>query len=374
MDAPEKLRLTSLSASAGCAAKMGPGDLLQVLQRLHGDGTTHPALLTSVGDDAAVYQLNPNQAIVQTLDFFPPVVDDPYTFGAIAAANAMSDVYAMGGRVLFALNIAAIPFGLDKDVVAAIFQGGADKVAEGGGVIAGGHTITDPEPKYGLCITGIVDPARIFTKGGAQAGDVLILSKPLGVGVLTTALKRNLRTEDDPAVAAAVASMLRLNLDAARVLGRDSTLVHAATDITGFGLLGHASEMCRQSAGVMIEFWADRLPLLPEAYELAAQDCLPGGMGRNRQFLLGETAAGGPVVGFTAGVNAIWQSLLFDPETSGGLLAAVPLASAAGLVAALREAGDSRAAVVGRVLAASPKNVGMVIVSDAREYERGRSV
>lgn len=341
---------------------MGPGDLMQVLHHLKTGHEDHPALLTGL-DDAAIYQINPHQAIVQTLDFFPPVVDDPYTFGAIAAANAMSDVYAMGGRVLFALNIAAMPPDLDKEVIAAIFQGGADKVREAGGVIAGGHTVTDPEPKYGLSVTGMIDPNRIFRKGGAQPGDLLILTKPLGVGVLTTALKRQLRTEDSPALKAAIANMLRLNLEAARVLGRDSTLIHAATDITGFGLLGHASEMAQQSEGVAFEFWVDRIPLLPGAFELAAQDVLPGGAGRNRAFLLGETANGGRVVTFAEDVSDTWQSLLFDPQTSGGLLAAVPAAVALGLVAELQAAGDLWAAIVGRVVAAQ-RQTGMIYVSE----------
>ncbi len=339
---------------------MGPGDLARVLQQLT-EPHHHPNLLAGIGagraDDAAVYRLDPQRAIVQTVDFFPPVVDDPYTFGAVAAANAMSDVYAMGGEVLFALNIAAMPADLPSEVIAAIFQGGADKLAEGGGVIAGGHTVIDAEPKYGLCVTGLVNPAHFFRKGGAQGGDILILTKPLGVGIITTALKRGWLDEDSAAMQAAVASMLHLNMTASRVLHQFGDAVHAVTDISGFGLLGHAAEMAAQSEAVSFDLWSMGIRLLPEVARLAEAGSLPDGMGRNRDFLLGQMAGSSPIVSF-AEVNEAWQSILFDPETSGGLLIAVANQQATPLRIALEQAGEAAQVVgIARGDAAQPGHI-----------------
>ncbi len=273
-------------------------------------------------DDAAVYRLDDHQALVQTVDFFPPIVDDPYTYGAIAAANALSDVYAMGGRPILALAIAAFPDTLDPTIMAAIMQGGADKAAEVGVVIAGGHTVTDREPKYGLCVTGLVDPARVTTKGGARPGDVLLLTKPLGTGLITTASKWNEGTAADLAVA--VASMLRLNRRAAELAA--AVGVHAATDVTGFGLLGHAAEVARRSQmGLRIEFAA--LPLLPGAVTYAQRGLAPGGLNRNREYL---EAPG--YVRYAGTLDAAQQCILYDPQTSGGLLLALPPDAAAELL------------------------------------------
>lgn len=273
----------------------------------------HPNLLVglSKADDAAVYQLNERQAIINTTDFFPPVVDDPYDFGAIAAANALSDVFAMGGRVLFAMNLVAFPDHLDKAILREILRGGADKVAEAGAAIVGGHSVNDKEPKYGLAVTGVIEPEKVKRKGGAQHGDQLILTKPLGVGVVTTALKRGLATSDD--VAAAVASMKQLNRRAAEAA--QTADAHAMTDITGFGLLGHGYEMASQG-DVEFHFEFDKLPFLPGARAHAEQSVFPGGMGRNRTFFA-------PHVHFDANVSAEMQQLLWTPETSGGLLVAV---------------------------------------------------
>src|SRR5579863_6376949 len=225
---------------------MGPEALAQVLRplTLHTAFPVPPALLVglSAADDAAVYKVNAQQAVISTADFFPPVVDDPYDFGAIAAANALSDVYAMGGSVLMAINLVAWPDNLDYAILSEIMRGGSDIVAQAGGVIAGGHTVTDKEPKYGLAVTGMVHPEHIFTKGGAQPGDILILGKPLGTGLITTAHKREQVAEDD--LQAAIQSMMQLNRAASEALQRDG--VHAVTDITGFGLLGHAWEMASQ--------------------------------------------------------------------------------------------------------------------------------
>ncbi len=274
----------------------------------------YPELLVGLAkaDDAAVYKLNDNQAIITTTDFFPPVVDDPYDFGAIAAANALSDIYAMGGQVLFALNLIAFPDNLGMDVLSEILRGGAEKVAEAGGVIAGGHSVNDKEPKYGLAVTGIIDPAKVKTKGGALPGDMLLLTKPLGVGVVTTALKNGITNEDD--VATAVASMKTLNKKAAEAA--QLAQAHSLTDITGFGLLGHAHEMAHLGL-VDFHIQLDKLPWLPGALDYGAAGAFPGGMGRNLEYF-------GPWVKFGSGVSQLVQDMLMTPETSGGLLVALP--------------------------------------------------
>ena len=294
---------------------MGPEALAQVLRPLQAlfPLDRHPDLLVglAVSDDAAVYRVAPDVAVVQTLDFFPPVVDDPYDYGAIAAANALSDVYAMGGEVALALNICAFPSDLPEGVVAEILRGGAEKVAESGGVLAGGHTVEDREPKYGLAVMGLVHPEHIFTKGGAQAGDILVLTKPLGVGIVTTALKGEVA---DPAhVAEAVASMKTLNRGAARLLRQVGA--HACTDITGFALLGHAYEMAERG-GVRLRFQVSLLPFVAGALGYAEEYLFPGGTCRNQTCY-------GQAVTFGAEVPDEMRQLLFTPETSGGLLAAV---------------------------------------------------
>lgn len=293
---------------------MGPGDLEKLLIPL--SGYVHPDLIVGLGegDDAAVYRISREQAIIQTVDFFPPVVDDPYDYGAIAAANAMSDVYAMGGEVLLALNVAAFPETLPVEIMNEILRGGAEKVAEAGGVVAGGHTLTDEEPKYGLCVTGIVHPDSVVTKAGARVGDSLILTKPLGVGLITTALRAQ---EADPEhVKRAVKSMLRLNRSAAQAM--QEVGVHACTDVTGFALLGHAWEMAQRSkVGLKISFSA--LPLLPGALDYAARGFIPGGLVRNRHYILENDRAVLP-----EGLSEEMVDLLFCPETSGGLLIALP--------------------------------------------------
>jgi selenide,water dikinase len=315
---------------------MGPEALAQVLRHLK--TYDHPNLLVGLktGDDAAVYRLDAERALVQTVDFFPPVVDDAFTYGAIAAANAMSDVYAMGGEVILALNVAAFPDNLPPEMLADIFRGGAEKVAEGGGIVAGGHTITDKEPKYGLCVTGIVHPDRIMTKGGIRPGDRLFLTKPLGAGVITTALKQQ-RAQPEH-VKEAVASMLRLNRTAAQI-GQTAGL-RGATDITGFGLLGHASEMAAASC-VDLRISAASVPLLPGAMRYAAEGVWPGGMWRNRQHVLGsDTGRNGPLVTVSDDVSEELVGLLCDPQTSGGMLLAVPPAALDQFTALCAERGQ----------------------------------
>ncbi len=298
------------------------------------EGLAPGALLIGLGaaDDAAVYRIAPEVAIVQTVDFFPPVVDDPYTWGAVAAANAMSDVYAMGGQVLFALAVAGFPRDLPKAVIAEVFRGAAEKVAEAGGVIAGGHTVVDNEPKYGLCVTGRVHPDHLLVKGGLRPGDRLCLSKPLGTGVITTAAKAGAAGRE--ALEAAVRSMLRLN----RVAGQVAVAAGArgATDVTGFGLLGHTLEMVEASgAGVVIE--ASRLPLLPEALALGERGHWSGGMKRNRRHV---EAALGSRLAIDDGVPAALASLLFESETSGGLLFSVASPRAEEVPRAFAEYGE----------------------------------
>ena len=293
---------------------MGPGDLQDVLSGFKGH--EHADLLVGLGrsDDAAVYRITDEIAIVSTVDFFPPIVDDPYLYGGIAAANSMSDVYAMGGQVLFALNVAGFPRDMPKDVIAAVFKGGADKVLEAGGVIAGGHTVVDAEPKYGLAVTGKVHPKRIFIKGGLRPGHRLFLSKPLGTGVVATAAKDD---ACEPAVLeGAVQSMLRLNRAAAEVAGKAA--VRGATDITGFGLLGHAAEMV-EASGAGIALRLGDIPILPGALALAEKGTFSGGMKRNRTHLEHTLGARGRL-SLGPSVGAAHAGLLFESETSGGLL------------------------------------------------------
>jgi selenide,water dikinase len=297
---------------------MGPEDLAHVLRPFA--SSLSPELLVGLhtADDAAVYKLNEEQAVVQTLDFFPPIVDDPYTFGAITAANAASDVYAMGGRPLFALNIAAWPSNLPLDMLSEIFRGGQEKMAEAGAVVAGGHTVTDDVPKYGLCVTGVVHPGRVTTKGGARPGDKLVLTKPLGTGIVTTALKRERATEED--LRAAVASMTRLNKLASEVAVAAGVV--AMTDVTGFGLLGHAYEMAA-AGGVQLRIRLGTLPLLPGVDRYFSEGLVPGGLNRNRDYLQGA-GDGQPRAGWEPSAPEQLLAVALDPQTSGGLLMAVP--------------------------------------------------
>jgi selenide,water dikinase len=294
---------------------MGPETLTQVLRPLQNvyNAADYPDLLVGleVSDDAAVYRINDSTAVILTTDFFTPVVDDPYDYGAAAAANAMSDVYAMGGEVLMALNICGFPPELPPGVISEILRGGAEKLREGGGVLAGGHTVDDKEPKYGMAVLGIIHPDKVMTKANARPGNVLILTKPLGVGIITTALKRGSAAPEH--INAAVVSMTKLNRDAAHIL-RDLG-VSAVTDITGFALLGHGFEMADKS-GVQLAFEYKNLPFLEGAKEYADLECFPGGACKNRDCYLGG-------VRFPEDLSENQRLLLFTPETSGGLLAAV---------------------------------------------------
>jgi len=310
---------------------MGPETLAQVLRPLQNlfPAQQHPDLLVglSVSDDAAVYRLSDEVAVIQTLDFFTPVVDDPYDYGAVAAANAMSDVYAMGGEVVLALNICGFPPDLPPEVISEILRGGAEKVAEGGGVLAGGHTVDDDEPKYGLSVMGLVHPDEIWTKGAAQPGDALVLTKPLGVGLITTVLKADAAAAEH--VARAVESMKKLNQEAAQLIRRVG--VRSVTDVTGFALLGHGYEMAEKS-GARLRFRLERIPFLDGAREYADMWLFPGGTCDNERAY--EHA-----VTFSAGIEEEMQQLLYTPETSGGLLAAVPPRKLERLLELFEEAG-----------------------------------
>lgn len=287
-------------------------------------------------DDAGVYQLNDEQAVVLTTDFFTPVVDDPYDFGAIAAANALSDVYAMGGNPLFALNLVAYPDGLGLDLLTEILRGGAEKAKESGTVIVGGHTITDKEPKYGLAVVGLVHPQKVTTKRGAQPGDQLILTKALGTGVITTGLKQDKATDDH--LAACVASMSQLNQSAAQVALEYG--VHAMTDITGYGFIGHAHEMLRPGE-IDFHFDCGSFKWLPGALTYAEQELFPGGMWRNRDYYLPQTR-------IDDRVSEPEQLLLFDPQTSGGILMAVSAEKAVQVYNNLHASGHA-VSIVGEV-------------------------
>ena len=331
------LRLTELTDCGGCAAKLGADLLADALSGL-GVGPASPDLLAGLDppDDAAVYRLSDDLAVIGTLDFFPPLVDDPRTYGQIAAANALSDVFAMGGRVLFALAIAALPEDLPREAMAAIFAGASETVREAGGVLAGGHTIRDREPKYGLAVVGVAHPERLFRKGGAQPGDALILTKRLGTGLLVSGQRRGRTRAAD--LDAAVTQMRALNRVAAATLAE--LAVRGATDVTGFGLLGHGLEMARAS-GARFVFSAAALPALEGAIELARAGVETGGAGHNRRFVSAELSV-------REGVSAELVSLAHDPQTSGGLLASVPGDRSLDAIDALTVAGVG-AWIVGHV-------------------------
>ncbi len=316
---------------------MGPATLAQVLRQIPPMHDENLLVGPGTADDTAVYRLTGDLALLATVDFFTPVVDDPYLFGQIAAANALSDIYAMGGRPVFALNIMCFPDCLPPEVMGDILRGGADKVLEAGAVIAGGHTVTDDEPKYGLAVTGLAQPAGVITNAGARPGDVLVLTKPLGTGVLAAALKGDLLDEDT--INQVTESMRTLNREAGAAMTRFG--LKACTDITGFGLLGHAAEMARAS-GVSLVFRYGALPLLPRVEEMAAMGIIPAGAYSNREYLEGQ-------VGLT-GLDQARELILFDPQTSGGLLTAVPSGQAGEFLAQLHSHGVTEARVVGGVV------------------------
>ncbi|AWS43668.1 selenide, water dikinase SelD [Streptosporangium sp. 'caverna'] len=350
MTIQEAVSLTQYSPGGGCACKMPQHLLGDVLSTMRGDG-----LLAAVSgplrvgmdpaDDAAVYDLN-GRSMVFTCDFLTPVVDDPYDWGRIAAVNALSDVYAMGGRPLVALNILAWPADLDRELLAEVMRGGATAVSEAGALLAGGHSITDPAPKYGLAVVGDVDRDTILLKGGGRAGDVLVLTKPLGTGIVGTAVKRG---EAEPtSVRAAVQAMTRLNADAAAV-ARAAGL-SGGTDVTGYGLIGHLHEMAL-AAGIAARVQAGEVPLLPGVADLIERGCVPDGTRRTLAGALKEDW-------FDPGpLPHSGRLLIADAQTSGGLLLAVKPEHADTVVTHLRDRGDEAAVIVGDLVAGAPGTV-----------------
>ncbi len=340
------IRLTTTAKAAGCAAKLSPSVLESVLKRLPAQRDPNVIVGFDTSDDAAVYRLTDAMALVQTVDFFTPIVDDPALFGQVAAANSLSDVYAMGGRPISALTIVAFPASASADILEQILRGGLVKMTEANCTVVGGHSIRDDELKFGYAVTGLIDPAHIWKNIGARPGDILLLTKPLGTGVISTALKQGSAAESW--VTASTASMTRLNRDAADALheiddaAEKDRPVHAVTDVTGFALLGHAREMAIGS-GVSMRVDHSRVAYLPGAIEAARGGFFSGGLKNNREFLDG-------CVGFLNGVPEEFRQLLFDPQTSGGLLAAVAPKAAEAAQAALERRGIS-SQLIGEVIA-----------------------
>jgi len=341
--------LTQNVKAAGCAAKLGPADLAQILESL--PTFDHPDVIvgTETNDDAGVFRLRDDLAIVNTVDFFTPIVDDPFVFGQVAAANAISDIYAMGAEPRTALNIVAFPRGtMPIEVLGEILRGGSEKAREAGVVVIGGHSIIDEEVKYGMAVTGEVHPDRVIRNVGVQEGDALVLTKALGTGIITTALKERKAAQES--IDAAVRSMTTLNGVSSRVMRRFA--VHACSDVTGFALLGHAQEMAA-GTHVTIVLEAAALPLLPGALELAEAGHLTGGCRRNRAYLQDK-------VSVDTSVRPGLVEIGFDPQTSGGLLIALPSADAPRLVAELHASGVTAATIVGYATARRAPRVQLV--------------
>ncbi len=344
------VRLTRFSHGAGCACKLSPSDLRTVLGLVHGiGGAQDPDLLVGLdtSDDAAVYRVRDDLAIVLTTDFFTPIVDDAYDWGRIAATNALSDVYAMGGTPLLALNLVAWPReGIPFDVLARVLDGGGDVVRDAGAIVAGGHSIDDPEPKFGLAVVGTVHPERVLTNAGACARDALVLTKPVGLGVISTAVKRDVASSE--LIAEAVRVMTTLNAAARDAVLAVGDAVHAVTDVTGFGLLGHLREMLVASS-VAAEIDVPRVPVIDGVRDLVAAGMIAGGTRRNHAFVTPDVEWNG--------LPEQEQLLLADAQTSGGLLVAVDAGAADELVTQLRTRGALAHAVVGRVVEGSPGRV-----------------
>ncbi len=295
-------------------------------------------------DDAAVYQLNEEMALIQTLDFFTPVVDDPYTYGQVAAANALSDVYAMGGKPMVAMNIVCFPDCLDPSVLKDILLGGADKVKESGALLVGGHSVVDEEPKYGLSVTGMVHPTKVLANNTAKPGDILILTKPLGLGILNTAIKAEMTT--DTQYRDAVDTMITLNKYAMEAL--EDVTIHACTDITGFGIIGHGKELA-EGSGVSVEFFSEQMPVIDGAEELAKMGIIPGGMYTNRKYMEGTVE--------NHCENEAMLDIMYDPQTSGGLLISIPEEQREKALEALAKIEKTPFAEVGKVIEKKEKAI-----------------
>lgn len=331
------VKLTKLASCAGCGAKVGAGTLAKLLDgfKTHYD----PNLIVGYdkSDDASVYKINDETAIIQTTDFFPPIVDDPYLYGQIAAANALSDVYAMGGEPKLALNIMCISETMEKSIVQEILRGGYDKVYEAGAIITGGHTIHGAEPIYGLAVSGFVSPEKVLTNSNAKPGDKLILTKPLGIGIITTAAKADLVSKE--LLDKVYMQMATLNKVARDIMVKYD--VHSCTDVTGFSLLGHSFEMA-QGSECTLNLYTDKIPYHQEAYEFADMGFIPAGAYRNREY----TEAGVKIVG---DISRPMLDICFDPQTSGGLLISIAGDSANDALSEMKNSGIS-AAIIGEVV------------------------
>lgn len=333
------VRLTQLVKAGGCASKLPAGSLRQVLSGLPAQNDPDLLVGFETSDDAGVYRIGPRQAVVQTIDFFTPLVDDPFIFGQIAATNALSDVYAMGGRPITALAVVCFPPEADLEILKDILRGGLAKMSEANCTVVGGHSVRDAEIKFGYAVTGLIDPSRIYANAGALPGDLLILTKPIGTGVITTALKQG---KAEPAwVHRAILSMTTLN-SVASAIATTCPGVHAITDITGFGLMGHGREMAMGS-GVVIELDVAKVPLIDGALDAVRAGAIPGGLLSNREFaecLVHDAAH--------AQIPEDLRALLYDPQTSGGLLISVAAQDASELLTSLADAGQP-AAIIGGV-------------------------
>lgn len=330
------VKLTKLASCAGCGAKMGAGTLAKMLEgfKAHSD----PRLIVGYdkSDDASVYVLDENTALIQTTDFFPPIVDDPYLYGKIAATNALSDVYAMGGEPKLALNILCAAEGMAESTIREILRGGYDAAYDAGAIITGGHTIRGAEPIYGLAVSGFVHPEKVLTNSGAKPGDVLILTKPLGIGIITTGAKADMVEKE-------VLDRIHTQMATLNKAARDIMVqhpVHGCTDVTGFGLMGHSLEMA-QGSGCTLHIQVDKVPYHPEALELASMGLIPAGAYRNREYA--QTA-----VAVRGNISLAMEDILYDPQTSGGLLFAIPEAEATDCLAELKQAIPN-AAIIGCV-------------------------
>jgi selenide, water dikinase len=346
MSEEKKLRLTETVHGAGCACKIGPGDLAKVLAGLPFQADPNIIAGMERAEDAGVYKLRDDLALVQTTDFFTPTVDDPYEFGRIAVTNAVSDVYAMGGKPITALNIVCFPKNtMDFSILREVLRGGLDQMHEAGVILLGGHSVDDPEIKYGIAVTGIIHPDNVVHNNTAKPGDKLILTKPIGTGIISTAIKRGKASQE--AVARITKSMTTLNRTASELMVAAGA--HASKDVTGFGLLGHSSEMIE---GMDIGFNIDSaaVPVFPEALQYAGEGMVPGGTGRNREFRE-------HMVDMGSNVPTLLQDVLYDPQTSGGLLIAIAPSKAAKLLKDFHAAGVTAAAIIGEVTKEHPGRI-----------------
>ena len=341
----EDIKLTHMTKTAGWAAKIGPGTLAQVLGNLPKFHDENLLVGVETSDDAAIYKVNDELALIQTLDFFTPVVDDPYLFGQIAAANSLSDVYAMGGEPRTALNIVGFPSCLDPKILGRILEGGASKVLEAGAILAGGHSIQDDEPKYGLSVTGFVNPNKIFKNYGSQPGDVIIITKQVGSGLINNAIKAEMAEKSQ--IDEVVTVMTSLNKKAKEVI--ENYPISACTDITGFGLAGHAMEMAASSK-VTFEIDVNKVPYIDGALEMAKMGLVPAGTYNNKDYISGDVES--------INIEECYLDLMYDPQTSGGLLITLPESEVENIMKDFEQKNmDTKVAVIGRVLEKQEKSI-----------------